>query len=251
MSGMRLVTIPFSHYCEKARWALDRAGIAYVEEPHLPMMSWIAAKRAGGSRMVPVLVTPDGVVPDSTAIVAWCDARGAAAPLLGDPDADALEDRFDDKLGPHARRAAYAALLPSREAAVAMSEAAPAWEARVLRVGFPLIVRAMQRLLRIDAAAAARSRAIVDDIFAQVAARIADGRRYLVGDRFTAADLTFASLAAPVLAPAQYGGPLPPRSTWPAEFGSYVDAMRATPAGRFALNLYGRERAASPARAAR
>src|SRR5262249_57029666 len=111
--SLRLVTIPFSHYCEKARWALDRAGLAYVEEPHLPMMSWIAAKRAGGSRMVPVLVTPGGVVGDSTAIVAWCDAHGAAEPLLGDPDADALEELFDAKLGPHARRVAYAALLPS------------------------------------------------------------------------------------------------------------------------------------------
>jgi glutathione S-transferase len=28
----RLVTIPISHYCEKARWALGRARIAYREE---------------------------------------------------------------------------------------------------------------------------------------------------------------------------------------------------------------------------
>ena len=27
-----LVTIPFSHFCEKARWSLDAAGIAYPEE---------------------------------------------------------------------------------------------------------------------------------------------------------------------------------------------------------------------------
>jgi len=25
---LRLVTIPISHYCEKARWALERAGLA-------------------------------------------------------------------------------------------------------------------------------------------------------------------------------------------------------------------------------
>ena len=29
---LRLVTIPISHYCEKARWALERAGIRYREE---------------------------------------------------------------------------------------------------------------------------------------------------------------------------------------------------------------------------
>jgi hypothetical protein len=30
----RLVMIPISRYCEKARWALDRSGIAYREECH-------------------------------------------------------------------------------------------------------------------------------------------------------------------------------------------------------------------------
>ncbi|MCW3023116.1 MAG: Glutathione S-transferase family protein, partial [Conexibacter sp.] len=33
-----LVTIPISHYCEKARWALDRAGVAYEERRHLPAL---------------------------------------------------------------------------------------------------------------------------------------------------------------------------------------------------------------------
>ena len=28
----RLITIAFSHYCEKARWALDRAGIVFEED---------------------------------------------------------------------------------------------------------------------------------------------------------------------------------------------------------------------------
>ena len=33
MDGCQLVTIPFSHYCEKARWALDLAQIPYREKP--------------------------------------------------------------------------------------------------------------------------------------------------------------------------------------------------------------------------
>ena len=31
-----LITIPLSHYCEKARWALDRVALSYREEPHAP-----------------------------------------------------------------------------------------------------------------------------------------------------------------------------------------------------------------------
>jgi glutathione S-transferase len=29
-----LVTIPINHYCEKARWTLDRAGVDYTERAH-------------------------------------------------------------------------------------------------------------------------------------------------------------------------------------------------------------------------
>ena len=32
---LRLITIPISHYCEKARWALDRAALAFREERHV------------------------------------------------------------------------------------------------------------------------------------------------------------------------------------------------------------------------
>jgi glutathione S-transferase len=239
---LRLVTIPFSHYCEKARWALDRAGLAYREDPHLPLISMVVARRAGGGKMVPVLITPDGPVTDSTDIVAWCDAHGDALPLfppgpLGD-EVRALEDDFDERLGPATRRLAYAAVLPARAASESLFDSAPKWEARVVSTMFPLVRGVMSRRLRLDPASLARSRMIVDEIFASVGARVADGRRYLVGDRFTAADLAFAALAAPVLAPDRYGAPLPPRETWPAEWRTYVDAMRATPAGKFALRLY-------------
>ena len=57
----RLVTIPFSHYCEKARWALERTAMPYREERHVQGIHRFAARRAGGGVTVPVLVTPDGV----------------------------------------------------------------------------------------------------------------------------------------------------------------------------------------------
>ena len=31
-----LVTIPYSHYCELSRWALEHAGIEFVEMPYMP-----------------------------------------------------------------------------------------------------------------------------------------------------------------------------------------------------------------------
>jgi len=46
----RLITIPFSHYCEKARWALELCGIAYEEDGHLPVFHYAATLRAGAKR---------------------------------------------------------------------------------------------------------------------------------------------------------------------------------------------------------
>src|SRR5262245_37734876 len=107
----RLITIPFSHYCEKARWALDRGGITYREEGHLPMLHWLSSRRAGGGRTVPVLVTGDRVIRDSTDILRWAEDAGAGGLVPDDPaeraEVDRLEDWFDDVLGPHSRRWAY------------------------------------------------------------------------------------------------------------------------------------------------
>src|SRR6266446_5438595 len=100
----RLITIPFSHYCEKARWALDRCDIAYREEGHLPIFHYLATWRARGDRTVPVVVAGATVLRDSTEIVAWADAQRPASLLPADPDARrdalALEDDFDRQLGP-------------------------------------------------------------------------------------------------------------------------------------------------------
>ena len=79
---VRLVTIPISHYCEKARWALERAGIPYREERHVQGIHRVAARRAGGGHTVPVLVTPEGALGESEDILRWVDGRtppGAAA----------------------------------------------------------------------------------------------------------------------------------------------------------------------------
>ena len=103
---LRLITIPISHYCEKARWALDRAQLRYREERHIQGIHRLAARRAGGGATVPVLVTPDGAIGESHAILAWCDAHVAPERRLfpAEPAAraevDALCRRLDRDFGP-------------------------------------------------------------------------------------------------------------------------------------------------------
>jgi glutathione S-transferase len=65
-----------------------------------------------------------------------------------------------------------------------------------------------------------------------------DGRRYLAGDQFTAADLTFAALSAPVTLPPEYAGFIIAFEELPAVARSLVARYRDTPAGAFALRIY-------------
>ena len=73
MSDLRLITIPPSHYCEKARWALDYLGVPYREEGHPPLLHRWAVKTAAGRRTTPVLVAGDTVLSDSTDILQYLD----------------------------------------------------------------------------------------------------------------------------------------------------------------------------------
>jgi glutathione S-transferase len=244
-----LITIPISHYCEKARWALDRAGVRYRERPHLQLIHWLAVRRAGGGRTAPVLVCGDRVLADSAEIVAEADTRAPDARRLypDDPaaadEARELEREFDERLGPQGRLWMYDALRGRRDIAIAYAcTGVPAWERRVLPVAYPLVTRVIDRYLRITPDAVARSEAEVRGIFDAVAERLADGRPYLCGDRFTAADLTFAALAAAVLMPPEYGVPLPQPDELPEPMAAVVRELRAHPAGAHALAMFRTER---------
>lgn len=241
-----LITIPISHYCEKARWALDRAGIPYREKRHIQGVHQIAARRAGGGKTVPVLITPDEVLAESADILAWVDDRTPPDRRLypDDPGARAeveqLCHRFDDKLGPHGRRLMYVHVLKDKELVLSFNNAGvPGWEDRAIRAGWPLVKRFAARELDITPGVERQDEATVWREFDFAGELLADGREYLVGDRFSAADLTFAALAGPAVVPPEYTVPLPqPGPGMPREPLRIIERARDHPAGQHALRMF-------------
>jgi glutathione S-transferase len=246
----RLITIPFSHYCEKARWALEVAGVAYEEEGHLPVFHYMATMRAGAKRSVPALIVGAGagktIIPDSTPIIAYADEcrPGCLLPTAAAEreEALALEDAFDRQLGPATRRWLYFQLLDRKDLDHIILHEIPRWEVVALRATRPAAIAYLKRSLKIDAEGAERSRQKIDEAFANAGALLGDGRRFFVGDRFTVADLTFAALAAPVLLPPQYGVPLPPIDAFTPEARGRIEVWRRSPPGQFALRIYAEHR---------
>jgi glutathione S-transferase len=244
-----LVTIPISHYCEKARWALERAGVAYRERAHLQVIHRVATLRAGGGMTAPVFVHSGGVLADSADIIRWAD--GEAPPGRGlypqDPGeaarVRALEADFDARLGPHGRLWMYQQLRKRRDLAIAYAcTGVPFWERATLRLAYPAMIGVVNRILVVTPAAAEVSEAEVRAVFDAVGERLSDGRRYLCGEEFTAADLTFSALAAPMLMPAGYGVRLPRPEELPLYAAGVVRELRAHPAGAHALEMFATER---------
>ncbi|MEA2438274.1 MAG: glutathione S-transferase, partial [Thermoleophilaceae bacterium] len=156
-----------------------------------------------------------------------------------------LERDFDERLGPHGRRWMYDAIRGDSGLVQKYGvTGVPAWERRVVPAGFGLVAKVIDRYLKITPESAAASLRVAREVFDSVAERLSDGRPFLVGERFTAADLTFAALAAPVLVPPEYGVPLPQPDELPARMAEVVLELRSHPAGEFALRMYREERRA-------
>jgi glutathione S-transferase len=195
------------------------------------------------------LVTDGGeVLSDSTDILRWADARMAPWSRLYPhgqlgAEASALEASLDDGFGPAGRLWRYHETLPVVRRLQPWALAGiPQWERVAFRASSPLLGAVIRRYLGVDADASREALDLVDRVFEDIAARLSDGRRFVLGDGFTAADLTFAALAAPVLLPERYGSPLPSPAMMPSAVAREVDRLRNHPAGVFAERLYREER---------
>ena len=255
-----LITIPFSHYNEKARWALQRFGVPFRERAYMPLLHFapvmIATRfgkhgrsdRASTRFSTPLLVTEDGErICDSCEIVQWvCDRHADAdTTLIPNEECLALERELGEKLGPHTRRVAYGLNFgdPRVGAELARRLVGPT-QAFVFRMLQRPIIGAVYKALQIDPERVERSVGIVRSFFAEFGDRIGS-REYLVGDRFTVADMAFATMAAPALMPSRaegYGGDLPTLDELPPRAADLARELRATAAGRFAMRMFATER---------
>ena len=252
-----LTNVAFSHYVEKALWALDRFGVPYVEHRYMPLFHMVGVYRAHGGRQgsrdkassrfsTPVLRTPEGHhICDSEAIVRY--ASDTFAPqgqgLYGPQVDDALLARLHDVLGPHSRRFAYGAMFerPGMLDDMARHNVGH-WQARSFSMLYPVVRSQMARILGIDARRLERSR---EKIWAEVDwlnGLLSDGRPYLAGDRFSAADLSMACMLAPGILPEQYRAWLPPLDAFSDSVQALVRELREQPAGRHALRMFREER---------
>ncbi len=222
MSKPRLYVFSISHYCEKARWAIEHHGIEY-ELVHLAPGSHISTARDLGSRRsgLPILSIDGEVIQGSSKIIDWADRVGEAdskrlAPQGGESGAE-IEKRLDDVLGVHARRVFYSEALVEQPQSVRrfFARDLSLVQRLTLRAAWGKIRQKMIQGMDLGTSQGAASQQLVEKELDWLDALLSDGRSFLVGDRFSRVDLTAASLMSPLVRPEEHPSyarlELPPR----------------------------------------
>ncbi|CAO3649635.1 unnamed protein product [Cunninghamella echinulata] len=247
----RLVTFKVSHYCEKTRWALDYVGIPYVEECHIPVIHRFTYIKNGFFSITAPLYVPyqkgyPRTLKNSPLILQYCNdnSKNGKKLLPSDPklvkEINALEKIFDDDLGPTTRRWVYYYFIDNKAAILKLLSGGvePGIETSILDRGYYVIKSMMRMRLGVSKKGRDEAEKKIDSIFQMVEDRLSDGRRYLVGDSLSTADITFASLASPVLGPEEIPFYFENKDIFPKEAEDIIMKYRESVAGQFALRLY-------------
>lgn len=240
----KLVTIAISHYCEKARWALELADIPYTESKHIPGFHALFTRRYSNDDMTPVLSTPHGVIEDSTEILKWVDKQipenKKLYPSHIKKEIEDFETFLDEGLGVAGRLWMYSYMLDHLPVILKYSKkhGVPWFETLLMPLAFKTSRKGIRAFIRLKPESRQKAKAEIDHVFDKVAEMLRDGRSFLFGEQFTAADLTFASLAAAVTLPENYGVLLPSLEDLPVEMSKQVQEWREHPAGQYALRLF-------------
>ena len=245
-SQRTVLALPYSPFCEKVFWAYDRCKVPYtmrtVFQGFFPttLMEFKA-------KSVPVVIQPDGdVLKDSKDVINSLYNEGHSW-LYSSPTVLDIERSFGDDFGRAVARIVYHHLFSTEEGGILLR--------RVWKVGvsplermlteplYPAIRWAMLSGLNLPQGLPGFTRT-VDRVFGRVSSLLQDGRKYICAtDDLTAADITFASLAYPLILPEEKASVF---VSWdddlPKDFRSEVQRLRGTLAGKFVLRIYNEER---------
>jgi glutathione S-transferase len=205
-----------SNFNEKARWALDYKGVPHIRRAAIPGPHRAIARELAGVSTFPVLILTGEAIGDSTRIIQALERRYPEPRLYpADPlerrRALALEDFFDGELGPCCRLLFLHHALPDTRLMLGAFAPDLTGVARLTaRARFPLTRRRIAAQFAINATSVRRAYETLRAAGERFRSELGPSG-YLVGEAFTAADLTLAALVAPIVAPEPFPYPQPQR----------------------------------------
>lgn len=240
--GIELLQFRYSHYNEKARWALDFKGVPHRRTALLPGPHMRTIKKLTGQTSTPVLRLGDRHIAGSAAIIAHLEQSHPLPALYPADEAQRAQAReieawLDADLGPDIRRALFSMIVDEADYMCAMFGQGRPWIQRTLyRATYPLAKGMIRKGNGVT------SQQAVDDAFVRTGevfdrlAAMMGPSGYLVGDSFSVADLTAAALSAPAFDP-QHPDMARPRPM-PQTMQDWLARWKQHPWGEHVLRLY-------------
>jgi glutathione S-transferase len=252
MPTPELLHFSVSHFNEKGRWALDWKGVPHVRTALLPGPHKLRVQRVSGQGRVPVLRDGETVVVGSSQIIAHLEATTPTPPLYP-PEPDAcrraldIQRWFDDEIGPAVRLALFHELF----------EGDLGWFAAMFtngrglgtRLAYRAAIPGIRRVVASEYAITAETARVARDKTREgldFVAREAGPDGYLVGDRFSVADLAAAALLAPAV-DFHGGHPFPYPTPISPVVLRFWEAWTAHPGAEWVRRTYARHRGTSAA----
>lgn len=242
---LKLFTINMSHYSEKVRWLLDYEELSYQEEALTPFVHALPMLIKGKRKRttVPVIQQGKTCVQDSPRIVAWLSKEyGPLKSIPKELEDEVLEvqKRFDAIGKSVARYLYHTGFAHPAEIKNIWTQFAKPWENALVRMCYPTIKGLMKSQLNINDKAAAKAEQKIDQEIQWLEQRLNDGHQYLVGDRFTMADITAASLLAPLACPSEH--PIYGTSDFREKIASSAKRWATSPALEWVRSTYAKNR---------
>jgi glutathione S-transferase len=207
-----LYIFAISHYCDKARWALEYLGINYELRHVAPGEHRMIAKKLGAAgSSVPYLNTGRQVIQGSANIIDWADAMTTSSdrrltPDIGYEECRKIENRIDDIAGVHVRRYYYSEALVEYPETVRpiFTRNLSLYKKLLIGFGWGKLRNIMIVGMDLGTEQGRESRDIIEGELEWIDGLLSDGRKYLVGNQFSRADMAVASLLAPLVLPPQH-----------------------------------------------
>ncbi len=198
----RLHLFPFSNYCEKTLWALEHLGIAHTRQLHFPGPHSSKIRKLSNQTSVPVLEDEGIVIAGSAEIISHV-MQDVPNPDLMPPEHKTEILKWQarlDGIGGTLRGALFHDILGNPSLAIGLLSAG---QKRPLS-GYGLFFRAMtpmlKRMLKQNVPDASIARETCKAVLSEVS-EAAASTGYLVGDRFSLADLAAAAIFFPIAMP--------------------------------------------------
>jgi glutathione S-transferase len=241
--------LEISHYNEKARWALDYKHVRHVRRAVTPALQELRARRLRAGRTVPILELNGRTIGDSTRIIEEVERRWPEPPLYpSDPEerrrALELEEYFDERCGHDLRRVLFNDNLAEPEKFLGMLYGPDHPRLGLIKALGLVLGPVVKWRYDINPDRVAHSREVVGAAFDKVESEAGSGG-YLVGDSFTVADLTAASILAPIVVPPEFPYIKLHPDERATQFREYRASLKDRLGFKWVEDMYARHRGAS------